>query len=340
MEYSKTKRTLLLVKNPAKYRDLARSLSSASHPVSVCSYLDLAFSIDGDDSSVDIFPTTYHISDSSTLLKSVAAEFPTASRPLELGTSPKTQTTPNGLRRSSKSAITPISLKNFSRILVLATSPGHRENYIFSALACFCRKNNIEILDDSFSNTDGKLYALWCFWENHLPAAKTAFGPAPFLVEKLVTYGTPAILKSVHGTKGNDNFLVSSASDLTRVLSDRRSSDFILQNFIRNDGDWRIIVVNFEPKLAIFRSAHGKDHRNNTSVGGDAKLVPLEQADPKILELAVAAAKALDIKIAGADILQDRITKAYSVLEVNRTPQLATGAFPEAKLAVLRDLIK
>ncbi len=231
-------------------------------------------------------------------------------------------------------------LRNFSKILVLSTSLYHAQNYIFSALACYCRKYSIEVLDDSFTNSDGKLYAMWRFWEKGVDVPKTAFGPASFLGEILQKFGSPAVLKAVNGTKGHDNYLVHSGEEIAEIVERDPDTRYILQNYIPNDGDYRVIVTNFEAQLAIYRSANGKDFRNNTSLGGEASLVPLDELDPKIIQLATEAAKALDIKIAGADILQNKETGKYSVLEVNRTPQLASGAFTDAKAEVIRGLIE
>ena len=283
------KKVLIIGNDASKYEEVVRSLSDKETTVSACSYQDLAFFIDDDNTFVKIFTTGEDI-------------------------------------------------KEFSKIIVLATSPAHLQNYIFSALVCYCRKNNVTILDDNFSNIDGKLYALWRFWENNIPVAKTAFGPVDYLVEQLNVIGAPAILKSVQGTKGKDSFLIHNETELRQAIEQNENARFVLQNFIENDGDWRIVLVNFEPKLAIYRTSHGKDFRNNTSVGGDATLVSLDQVDPKIIEIAINAAKSLDIKIAGADILPDK-NGNYTVLEVNRTPQLVTGAFTEAKQEVLRNLI-
>lgn len=245
----------------------------------------------------------------------------------------------NGHKSSITCHTTEDDIKEFSKIIVLATSPEHFENYIFSALSCYCHKYNIPLIDDEFSNTDGKLYALWRFWEKDIPVAKTIFGPTDFMAEKLTELGGSGILKSVKGTKGKDNYIVHSADELHQIINDNPKKRFILQNFIPNDGDWRIILVNFEPKLAIYRSSHGKDYRNNTSLGGDAKLVPLEDVDPEIIKLAVSASKALNIKLAGADIIQNNKTNDYTVLEVNRTPQLITGAFVDEKQKIIQNLI-
>jgi len=230
-------------------------------------------------------------------------------------------------------------LRRYAKILVLSTSPDNRQDYIFSALACYCRQHKIEMWDDSFTNTAGKLYAMWRFWEKGIPIPKTAFGPASFLAETLENFGSPAVLKAVNGIKGRNNYLVQSGEEIKEIVERDPDVRYILQNYIPNKGDYRIVVVNFEAKLAIYRSANGKDFRNNTSLGGEASLVPLNELDPKLIELAIEATKALDIKIAGADILEDKETGEYSVLEVNDTPQLATGTFTEAKAEMIRELI-
>lgn len=245
----------------------------------------------------------------------------------------------DGNEASIVNYLTGDDLRVYSKILVLSTSLYHAQNYIFSALACYCRKYNIEMLDDSFTNCDGKLYAMWRFWEKGVRVPKTAFGPADFLAEVLERFGSPAVLKSVNGTKGRDNYLVRSGEEIKEIVERDPDTRYILQNYIPNDGDYRIVVTNFEAKLAIYRSANGKDFRNNTSLGGEASLVPLDELDSEVIKLATEAAKALNIKIAGADILQNRETGEYSVLEVNRTPQLASGAFTETKLEVIRELL-
>lgn len=230
-------------------------------------------------------------------------------------------------------------LKEYARILVLSTSRNPERNHIFSAIACYCRKYQIEMLDDKFPNTNGKLVAMWKFWESDIRVPMTAFGPTDFLVETLPIFGGVGVLKSVRGTQGKDNYLVKTSTEIREIITLNPEIEFILQNFIPNDGDYRIVVIDFVPKLAIYRTANGSDFRNNTSLGSEATLVPLETIDSEVLELAVSAAKALEIKIAGADILQDKLTGKYYVLEVNRCPQLATGVFTDEKTAILQELV-
>ncbi len=230
-------------------------------------------------------------------------------------------------------------LAEYDNILVLKT-PEHDKNHIFSAIGCAARKSDIPMLDDVFSNTSGKLYEMFRFAENDLPVPDTAFGSVDFLINKLAEYGGLGVLKSTHSAQGRNNFLIKSAIELKNVLENNPKVSFILQNFIPNDGDYRIIVINFEPKMVIYRSSGGKDHRNNTSLGGSATIVPIKNMDQKILETAVTASRAMDIRLAGVDIIKNKETGEHFLLEVNRTPQLASGSFLTEKISVLSDFLQ
>ena len=234
-------------------------------------------------------------------------------------------------------------VKDFEKVVILSTSKGHKENYILSALACYCRKNQVPMYDSSFSNLGGKLYAMWKFWEDGIAVPKTAFGPVEFLMAQLERFGGIGVLKAVDGTKGDDNYLVKSKEEIKTKVEENPEIRFILQNFIPNDGDYRIIVLGFEPKMALYRhraKGNPNEHRNNTSVGGAADFVELNNLAPEILDLSVRAAKSLGIEVAGADVLMDKETGKYYMLEVNRTPQMVTGGFYDKKFEALKDFIK
>lgn len=227
-------------------------------------------------------------------------------------------------------------LSDFDAI-VCASTPEHSLIDIYSAIGCYCRKKNIPMMDDSFTNTSGKLYEMWRFWENDIPVPKTAFGDIAFLTEQLDVFGGVAVLKSTHSRKGRDNYLVHDADEIKEILKEDNSRfGYILQNFIPNDGDYRIIAFNYEPKLGIYRSSGGKDHRNNTSLGGHADIVEMT---PELSEIAHRAAEAMDVKYAGVDIITDKNTGKNYVLEINRTPQFASGSFLDEKYQVLRDYL-
>lgn len=231
-------------------------------------------------------------------------------------------------------------VRDYQQVWVLSTSPRCTRDYIFSALVCYCRKYGVKIMDDNFTNFDGKLYEMWRYWEAGLSTPKTAFGSVDFLAKVRPSFGDVAVLKSVNGAKGRDSFLIHSEEELREVLSNNQDVDFVLQDFIPNDGDYRVVLINFVPKVVIFRSANGKDFRNNTSLGSEATLIPLEQVPPEVLELAVAATKVAKVQLAGADIIVNKKTGKCSVLEINRTPQLASGTFVAEKTAALKELLQ
>lgn len=236
--------------------------------------------------------------------------------------------------------ITGKDIRDYQQVWVLSTSPRCTRDYIFSALVCYCRKYGVKIMDDNFTNFDGKLYEMWRYWEAGLRTPKTAFGSADFLAKVRPSFGGVAVLKSVNGAKGRDSFLIHSEEELREVLSNNQDVDFVLQDFIPNDGDYRVVLINFVPKVVIFRSANGKDFRNNTSLGSEATLIPLEQVPPGVLELAIAATKVAEVQLAGADIIVNKKTGKCSVLEINRTPQLASGTFVAEKTAALKELLQ
>ncbi len=228
-------------------------------------------------------------------------------------------------------------LADFAKILCITTAPFERR-HIFNAYGCYCRKKGVIMADDTFANASGKLYEMWRCWEYDVPVPKTAYGTKGFLGKCLQeNFGGVGVLKSIRGTKGQDNYLVYSAAEIAKIIDENPDIEFILQEFIPNTGDWRIVTLGFEPYLAIYRSSGGKDHRNNTSLGGSAKIVPLEEVDPEILALSRTAARATNKRFAGVDVITHRDTSKNYVLEVNHTPQVVTGAFTDEKFQVLRD---
>ncbi len=229
-------------------------------------------------------------------------------------------------------------LENYNKVMVMIAP--EEKYHMFSAIGCYCRKNKIKMLDETFADTSGKLYEMFRFAEKDLPVPDTFYGPKEFLSESLTKLGNVGVLKAIHGTKGRDNYLVKNATEIERIVDNEPEKDFILQEFIPNEGDYRIVAFEYEPKLAIFRTSHGKDHRNNTSVGGSAKIIPLTDIESEILDTAKKAAEAMNIRLAGVDIIKNKLTNKHALLEINRTPQLASGSFVDEKFKIIQDLIR
>lgn len=97
------------------------------------------------------------------------------------------------------------------------------------------------------------------------------------------------------------------------------SPDNIYQPPIRNDGDWRIIVIGNKVISSIKR--RGKGFLNNLAQGADG----WEDWDDNASKLALESAKALEIEYAGIDIMKDLDTGEYYFLECNSTTTFDTS---------------
>jgi glutathione synthase/RimK-type ligase-like ATP-grasp enzyme len=151
----------------------------------------------------------------------------------------------------------------------------------------------------------------------------------------------PFIAKSTNGSMGSNNWLIKSNEDLEKAMIEAPDSLFVLQEFIPNDFDYRILVFGGVPRMVIKRSRLSDDtHVNNTSKGGDGVFVDLGSMDTKVLDIAVKAAAAVGrTELGGVDIVISNITKKPYVLEVNKSPQIETGSNVEQKLRIFTDYV-
>lgn len=151
-------------------------------------------------------------------------------------------------------------------------------------------------------------------------------------------FGFPVIFKAIDGKGGDANFYVNSAEELLAHVDDS-VGDFVAQQPIPNTHDLRVLVAGGEVKLIIKRQRHDQStHLNNTSKGADATLVPVGEIDSKIIDISLATAAEFGRDIAGVDVMTNSETGEHVILEVNASPQVATGAFTDEKLDVYAGL--
>ena len=144
----------------------------------------------------------------------------------------------------------------------------------------------------------------------------------------------PLIAKATGGTRGSENFLVKTPEELYDIMKNRHRH-FLIQEFIPNEGDYRVLVMNGQVKGLIKRQAGGDSHLNNTSKGGSAAWLPTSELSEVCRADAVYAAVALFRDFAGVDVIIDKQTGKHYVLEVNRAPQVEGASFPEKKAGLL-----
>jgi len=178
-------------------------------------------------------------------------------------------------------------------------------------------------------------------YEAKVPIPKTLIAHGAVLTQQYAQYGFtfPLIIKDKGGTRGERNYLVKSHDELLRVIDAHPEITFVLQEFVPNDGDYRVWVVGDEVKLVIHRQAPHDSHLNNTSKGGKAQIVPLTELPPHVLQDCVHASAFFGRQIAGVDILRRTNSQEYYCLEVNRSPQAEGASFEKEKAEILAEYL-
>lgn len=179
---------------------------------------------------------------------------------------------------------------------------------------------------------------------HNLPIAQTLYmAKKAFLLhydEVVETLGVPFIFKTIDGKGGSDNYLIHDRAELEECLQHAQSEEWIAQRFIENEYDLRILVVGKEIRLVIERRRGEGTHLNNTSQGAQATLLEPAALPEKEAQLALEAAAVMGREIAGVDLMYETGTGRPIILEVNASPQVATGAFTDEKLGVYCEYFK
>jgi RimK family alpha-L-glutamate ligase len=151
----------------------------------------------------------------------------------------------------------------------------------------------------------------------------------------------PLIVKSVAGSMGANNWLVKDFTAFREVVSMPLEQMVVVQNFVPNDCDYRVLVFGGEIKAVMRRSRQSDEtHVNNTSAGGKGEMVELSDFPEEWKAIALRAATAVNrTDLAGVDIIVDTETGKPYVLEVNKSPQIETGSNIDAKTAIFVEYI-
>lgn len=201
-------------------------------------------------------------------------------------------------------------------------------------------------ISEHCSNT--KITQYMRLWRKGLPIPKTAMINRSIMDDQYDQFvdllGLPFILKDPEADKGLRNYLVKSRKQYNEIIRDTPTEQkyYVAQEFVVNSGDLRVVVLGRKVELVIGRQAQeGSDtHLNNTSTGGTAAIISPESLGSEIRNMAVSAAAALNRQVAGVDLIQDESTKAWYILEVNNSPQLASGAFVDSKIKVFGTFLR
>jgi ribosomal protein S6--L-glutamate ligase len=216
------------------------------------------------------------------------------------------------------------------------------------AAARFCELKKIPFIDSEVlrQGSFNKITQYMNLHESGVSFPRTLIAPGPQLLTRYAQYGFdfPLVLKSVSGTRGQDNYVVRNELEMRHVLEDNATLTFVLQEFIPNEGDYRVVVMGNKVVMAIKRRAAEKNHLNNTSQGGSAELVAVDSLPQQVLEASVRAAAFFGRQVAGVDMVQSKSNGHWYCFEVNRSPQIEHASFQDEKAihlsAYLHDIAK
>lgn len=161
--------------------------------------------------------------------------------------------------------------------------------------------------------------------------------------KKDAPFNYPFIAKAADTFGGQMNYLIHSYKELKDALAAHKNQFFVLQEFIPNKFDYRVLVMGGEIKLLMKRSRDAKSdtHLNNTSAGAEGEFVPISDlTDQMQADALKAAALTLRSDFAGVDLIINSETGEHYVLEVNEAPAIQMGANPPVKIAAFMSHLK
>jgi len=127
----------------------------------------------------------------------------------------------------------------------------------------------------------------------------------------------PIVSKITKGSKGKGVEKHDTKESLESLLKKNPDQPYIFQEFIPNDGDFRIFYVRDQLIYAVNRTNKGSEFRHN--VNGKDTFV--DQLDDRAKDLADRAMLCMKYDVTGVDVVQHNVTKKWYVLEINPAPQ-------------------
>jgi len=133
----------------------------------------------------------------------------------------------------------------------------------------------------------------------------------------------PLILKTLEGSKGVGVLFIESERSLKSIIqllfSQNEDVDLLIQEYIKTDGDIRVIVLGGKVIASMKRAVIEGDFRSNVSQGAKVKEYDLTDLE---IEQCLLAAKAVDGIWTAVDFIpsSDKENKPPYILEVNHSP--------------------
>lgn len=143
------------------------------------------------------------------------------------------------------------------------------------------------------------------------------------ILKEIENFGFPLIVKDPNIDQGKGVFKIDNIEQLKKVFIDCGKNHLMIQKFIPNDGDNRVIVIKNKVELVVKRKMTSTtEFRSNVALGGKAVVTDL----PKfVLDMCVEISKNIPVcDILGFDIIEDISDGSYYVMEINISPHIST----------------
>ncbi|MDN7023496.1 ATP-grasp domain-containing protein [Methanoculleus sp. FWC-SCC1] len=196
---------------------------------------------------------------------------------------------------------------------------GIRQNgHHFETLNVLSLENRVVNTPESIVTCACKVMTSALLIRHGVPTPTTLFTSSPDRAHAFIGEYGKAVYKPLYGFDGNGIRLVTDGGDLGEP-------PWYLQEYVWNDRDFRVFVIDGEAVGAIERVSDSLTH--NIHQGGIGRPVEIDEEMRSVTE---AAATAIGIDYCGVDLLRDG--DGYTVLEVNGTPNWHCMAAPIPRL--------
>ncbi len=234
-------------------------------------------------------------------------------------------------------------LANFAMVYFNRTGPHRGSGHIASAIAKYIEARNVDFIDESvvYDQDPSKLHQYIVLTDNKINIPRTIFMYPAKLAENyemiVKELGLPFILKDDLGKRSRHKYFIDDKADFDRAITLAGEAQvwLLAQRYIDNDSNYRLLVMGGRVEAVIKRSQDG-----NKKKLGLQTLAKLSDLPDELVNDAVAAARLLKLQIAGVDVMQDKSTKLWYCLEVNKSPQIYSGQFIDHKQAGLLRYLK
>ena len=206
-------------------------------------------------------------------------------------------------------------------------------------LQLYARKHNIPVVDD-YLMSEGPLRRYksvmsWQLAEAGIKYPKSAYiEQFDDLKNELKKWEFPVVVKlSQGGRHGMGTFFLRSIGELENLIErlnkrntnaidqgklSRNYRGFLVQEYLENDGDFRVMTVGYECLGGFKRQPKTEKLVLNQSEG---KSIGLTEVPADVADLAERAAKILGVEVAGTDLVRNKKDDAVYIIEVNEAPQ-------------------